>query len=124
MPIIVNMDAEAARVTLRVEGQLTLVDYLAGLERMYADPRFDPAMDILVELDPGVSSGLTSVEISGILRELRDRGALRGTGRTALIASNETDHGMLSLLSHVLQQGPRVMQVFHARDAALRWLDR
>jgi hypothetical protein len=31
---------------------------------------------------------------------------------------------MVRLLSHVLQNGPRAMQVFRSREAALHWLER
>lgn len=122
MALVVNMEQGSGLIGLRVHGELTLGSFVQGIDTMYGDPRFDPAAGILVEIEAGASAGLSSVEVSGILQALQSRGALRGTGRTALVASQEADLGMVRLLSHVLQPGPRVMQVFRSRDEALDWL--
>lgn len=122
MPIHIQMQPDTALVCVRVQGELTLADCIAGLDRLYGDAAFRPGMDILAELNPGAAAGLTPLEISGILDAVRRRHHLRGSGRTALVASHDADLGLVSLLSHALQQGPRPMQVFQDRHTALRWL--
>jgi hypothetical protein len=122
MSLVVNMEEGSGLIGLRVQGELTLGSFVQGIDTMYGDARFDPTADILVEIEAGASAGLSSVEVSGILQALQSRGALRGTGRTALVASHEADLGMVRLLSHVLQHGPRAMQVFRSREEALDWL--
>jgi hypothetical protein len=124
MGLVITMAADARLIGVHVRAELTLADFVKGIDALYSDARFEAGADILVDIEPGASAGLSSLEISGILQALQSRGSLRGTGRTAMVASHEADLGLVHLLSHVLQHGPRAMQVFRSREEALHWLER
>jgi hypothetical protein len=124
MPITITIDREARLVTQDVTGRVTFDEILQAIDKVYSDPGFHNSMDVIVDVMPGATAGLTSVELSGVVNALKGKGERRGTARTALVAATEADYGIARVLSHVLQGGTREMQVFRDLAAALTWLGR
>jgi len=124
MSIITTVDERAGLVCHRVDGPLSLVEIIDTIERLFGAGGFASGMAILVDVQPGATTGLTAVDLSAITRALQGMGEARGSGRTALVAYTDADLGMVRVLSHVLRQGTREMQVFRDREEALAWLER
>lgn len=124
MSITITIDQEARLITQQVTGRVTFAQIIQAIDQLFADPDFDNTMDVIVDVMPGATSGLTSVELSGVVQALKRQGARRGTGRTAMVATTEADYGIVRVFTHVLQGGTREMQVFRDLAAARAWLGR
>lgn len=122
MPIITTIDADAKLVHHRVEGVLTLKDSLAAIDRLFNNPEFRPEMDILLEISPGATSGLNSMEAIKVLEALRAVGERRGTGRSVAVAPHDADFGLMRVLTDRLEGGTRPTRVFKSLEEAKAWL--
>jgi hypothetical protein len=122
MPIITSIDTEAKLVHHRVEGVLTLEDSLEAIQRLFNNPEFQPEMDILLEISPGATSGLNSMEAVKVLEALRAMGERRGTGRSVAVAPYDADFGLMRVLTERLESGTRPVRVFKSLEEAKAWL--
>lgn len=124
MPIHTAIDTKAGLVTHHIEVGLTQEEVVAAVSALFSHPDFVPSMDILCLVTPGATAGLSSVEISEAVAILRAMGDSRGTGRSAVVAAADADYGLLHVLSHLLRDSSREIQVFRDQEAALAWLGR
>jgi hypothetical protein len=122
MPIVTTIDTDAKLVHHRVEGVLTLKDSLEAIDRLFNNPEFRPEMDILLEISPGATSGLTSMEVVKVLEALRHVGERRGTGRSVAVAPYDADFGLVRVLTERLEDGTRATRVFKSLEQAKAWL--
>jgi hypothetical protein len=122
MPIITTIDKDAKLVHHSVEGVLTFEEILKAIGRVFNHPDFRPEMDILMEVTPGATSGLNSVQVIKVVEALRAVGDKRGTGRSVAVAPDDADFGLVRVLAYRLEDGTRPTTVFKTLQEAKDWL--
>jgi hypothetical protein len=124
MPITWHIDEDAALVTVRVHGALTLEGARQSLMELYAQPSYrSPMVDLWDLRDAEIDSGPGDVQ--RIVQFIQGNRGERGSDRTALVVARAADFG-ISRMYQTLAEGtlPFSVQVFTQLDQAYNWLGR
>jgi hypothetical protein len=124
MPIIWHIDEDAALVTVRVHGALTLDGAQQTLMALYAEPRYrSPMVDLWDLRDAEIDSGPGDVQRFVQFMAL-SRGE-HGSDRTALVVARGADFGISRMYQTLAEATlPISIQVFTQLDEAYAWLGR
>ena len=116
MPITLDIDKAAGRITATVEGRMAFDDLRATLSHLVGHHDFDSRMDRLWDLREARAFVLTD-KMKTHVRAVRE---LLG-GRRAAVIAPQNDTTLQPLYPLFVESES---QVFRDRDAALDWLER
>jgi len=121
MTIHYRIDASSNRITTRVFGEVTIDEALQHFDEISADPRFEPDLDVLLDL----TDCKTLPEADGIrtaaARVTAGRSILR-FGRLAIVVASEVLFGSFRMFHTLSESAFSEAQIFRDRDEALQWL--
>jgi len=110
------------RVVLTGHGDLAASDIIEAAAQVYADPRFQPGMDSLLDMR-GARTTVSADEVRMMVETVSRNIEVRGKGRCAVVTSREVDYGMARIaLVHMELIGIE-LTVFRELAEAERWLD-
>jgi hypothetical protein len=124
MPITWDIDEDAAIVTVRVVGSLTLEGARQALVELYAQPSYRPPIVDLWDLRAAqIDSG--PGDVAAFVRFIEGSRGDRGTDQTALVVANMVDFGISRMYqAHAEASLPISIRAFTQLDEAYAWLDR
>ena len=122
MPIETVIDKEQHRVTHRISGVLVYEEVLKSMKALYTNPEFRSDMEILAIFLPGATSGLSSDDIHRVVEMTRLARDVRGSGRTAVVAMDEQDFGIVHVAEYLLKDEKRQMKICRTVEEAEQWL--
>ena len=119
MPIDYAIDPVRGWAVLTGSGRFTEAELLAVRARAAADPRFDPAMPVLIDLADADLSHFTSREIT----RLAESSMTGGSVRRAFVTTGDLGYGLMRMYAahHLDQKG--LVGFFKSREAAVAWLE-
>ncbi len=122
MPSQLHFDPERNLITLELRERLGAADAIAALTELIADPRLRPGTNGLIDTTEltDLDLGAGSIRHLASLAERAD--ALWEGGRWAVIAPRDLVYGMARMYQAIRSGAPYEIEVFRARDEALRWL--
>jgi hypothetical protein len=85
----------------------------------------EPTQDTLWDFREALPKGLFRLaEISKIAKFAKDHGELRGSGKTALVATSSFAFGLISLYERVtrIEGHPQTVRAFRSIDEAIMWV--
>lgn len=121
MLIAYQIDREAGLVTGRITGRLVFDDIREVVERMLADPDFDPSFMRLWEVRD-VERVLTGTEVRRIADLVLKTGDSLGGGRVAVVTDSAVYFGLGRMLSTLSEGRDAELGVFRDRGEAMTWL--
>jgi hypothetical protein len=124
MPITWHIDEDAALVTVRVEGVLTLEGARQALMNLYAQPSYrSPMVDLWDLRDAEIDSGPGDVQ--RFVQFIQTNRGEHGSDRTALVVGRPADFGISRMYQALAENTlPFPVQVFTQLDEAYAWLGR
>ena len=120
---ITSQTDESKQLTIfTVVGELYFNELIKAVEAFL---RGQPCRDVLWDFREAIPKGLFRlVEVSRMAKLAKDLGHLRGSGKTALVASSSYSFGIISLYERVTQiKGhPQTVKAFRSLEKAITWL--
>jgi hypothetical protein len=118
----VRIESSRERVVVTGRGDVSERDVVATLELMYRDPRFQPSMTKLWDLQRA-HLAISSQGIHDIVHFASKRPEIAEAGRTAVVTGRDVDYGIVRVAQvHAEQMLGTELMVFRATDEAERWL--
>ena len=120
MPVRSVIFKELRLVVTVEEGRVTFDEMRANLERLAADPDFDPEFNQLSDASRATDSDLSSANV----RLLYRRRVFSPTSRRAVVASDKFTYGMARMIQAYVEMSKAAVevQIFRDRSSALEWL--
>ena len=120
MPVRSVIFKELRLVVTFEEGRVTFDEMRANLERLAADPDFDPEFNQLSDASRATDSDLSSANV----RLLYRRRVFSPTSRRAVVASDKFTYGMARMIQAYVEMSKAAVevQIFRDRSSALEWL--
>jgi hypothetical protein len=114
-----EMDLPRQLVRVRLYGEVSDADLLAGDEELRADSRFQPEFDQIVDMSDAIEGGLTGEGI----RELANRPPLFATtSRRALVVRSDLGYGLARMFQALRGDVAGEIQIFRSLAHAETWL--
>jgi len=121
MTIHYRIDTSINRITTRAFGEVTLDEVLQHFDELSADPRFEPDLDVLLDL-----VDCKTVPDADQIRTAAERVTADFTplhfGKLAIVVASEALFGMLRMFHSFSESAFSAAQIFRDRDEALQWL--
>ncbi len=121
MPITHTVEPENCLVKLCVSGRLTVVESLAAVDEVVADPLFEPGYGILSD-HRAIEEPATPELIRAMIGHMQARAAALGAARMAVIVSHPASFGMMRMLQARAEGIGLPVRIFKDETAARRWL--
>lgn len=115
------IDPEHQLVTLRPESHPTTADWESVLDRVAADPLFQPGFDVIsdrwhLHVEPDAAYVRATIEA------VAARSAAFGRSRFAVLTSHLATYGMARMAEALAENRGIVWRVFMDRSQAMNWL--
>ena len=123
MPISFNFKPEYNVVICRHVGTIDDQEFISSYHSLFEEDRFDPAMDLLVDLRQADSSKRSQEaiqEFAGYLKGWMQKTEERS--RVAVIAPEDVSFGLARMYEVYAEPAHRDFMVFRETNAALEWL--
>jgi hypothetical protein len=118
VPIEYRIDAAARIVYSTAKGSISIADALPYVERLRADPAFDPAMSQLFDF-----SGVTRIDLgTDDLRSMAPANVFGRGARRAFVATNDVSYGVARMFEALVAPAGTELRVFREMEEAKRWL--
>ena len=117
MPVSYRIHAERRLVVTRWSGAVTLEEAKSHFAALASDPAFDPTMDHL-----SYAEAVEEDVSFGELRVLARESPFTGTGRSAIVASENRIFGVSRQYVALTRISDRAVRVFRELNEALDWL--
>ena len=121
MPISHSFDEITGTVLIEVEGSFTLDDILTTVGAVLADPRVPPGFPLLSD-HRRIGEPATSEQLEGMVRHARLTPEKLSGSRWAFVVSKPASHGMMRMLSVLVEELGVTVDVFRDIDPAMAWL--
>jgi hypothetical protein len=121
MTIHYRIDASIGRITTRVFGEVTIEDVLAHFDELSADTRYEPGLDVMLDLIDCKTLPDADEIRTAAMRVTADLSTLR-FGRLAIAVDSDALFGMSRMFHALAESAFSSAQIFRDRDEALRWL--
>ena len=122
MPIT-SQTYESRQLTMfTVVGEVYFNELIKAVESFL---KGQPTHDVLWDFREAIPKGLFRLaEISKMAKFAKDHGELRGSGKTALVASGSFSFGLISLYERItrIEGHPQTVGAFRSMDQAITWL--
>lgn len=119
MPAFYKIDKERRLVLSTASGVFTLADAVEHMEKLSADPDFDPGFSQISDF-----THVTRIDLSGEeIRCLAQRTIFSANSRRAFITPNETMFGIARMFE-ILRglEGEKGIRIFRTLEQALDWV--
>jgi len=121
MTIRYQVDLSIGRITTRAFGEVTIEEALEHFDEISADPRYEPGLDVLLDLVDCKSLPMADKVRVASERVAADSSSLR-FGRMAIVVPSDALFGMLRMFHTLSETAFNDAQIFRDRDQALQWL--
>ena len=122
MPIT-SQTYESRQLTMfTVVGEVYFNELIKAVESFL---KGQPTHDVLWDFREAIPKGLFRLaDISKMAKFAKDHGELRGSGKTALVASSSFSFGLISLYERItiIEGHPQTVGAFRSMDQAITWL--
>jgi hypothetical protein len=118
-------DSGPFHVVVTTSGKPSTREMIAGRHRVYADPRFRPGMNLLIDHSQLEGSGISNDAVRALAESANRDATAAGLGSLAIVAPNSLTFGlgrMWEALAGEEFEGKVV--VVRSRAEALEWIDR
>lgn len=122
MTIDTTIDKEHNIVYHKAHDVLTVEEIESAINNLFNNPEFNPAMNILAEIQPGSMASLASDEVHNLVTLSRNLKNRNGPGKTAVIVADNADFGIFHVLEFLLKDEVRELKVFKSLEAGQDWL--
>jgi hypothetical protein len=119
MPARYEFHGEAGFVEAILERRVTALELRQMLERLFAEPAWDPKYDGLADLTGGQLE-LTQADVAALAEQLLSSPASRG--RWAFVVTSELNRGLVRMISSLVAGVPSEVRIFESRREAIEWL--
>ena len=121
MPIKPSIDVEQRRVFIEVSGSFSLDQIFESIHRIVEHPDFQPGFDVLSD-HTQVTEFLTSDQARSMAAHLSSLSRYLAGTRWAVVTVEPTSHGMLRMVSALVEHVPITVSIFRSHDEANLWL--
>ena len=122
MPVEFETDPECRWILFRATGTCGIGDVMAAVRRAQASPAHHPGVSILWDFRDFDPSGFEPDWLQQIVAFNKRQTSHRGAGRSAFVASEDLQFGMLRMFQGHADGLPAHFRVFRDYDEAVGWL--
>jgi len=122
MPITKNTDPSTDLTTFTCEGLITFAAISDAMKCLYDGTDGPPTAMVLWDLSMASTENLSFDELDDIAELRLDNVIQMTNGKTAIVASNDLDFGMVRMFQAKAAVMPRYLMVFRTVEKAMEWM--
>ncbi len=123
--IVFTLEVATNHRVATIRGSIGDRELLAAFEPMLADPHYDSSLDDLIDLTDVTHMGVTSAGLHRLVELYREREEPGNHTRSAIVAPTDVLYGVSRMFQSLRGEAAYdALEVFRAREDALRWLGR
>jgi hypothetical protein len=125
VPVKSTIDPNSGVIVHAVSGDVLPDDLLRALDGIVDHPLYQLGSDALWDFSAAAVSNLEGKELRNLVRGVRERLSVRGTGfKVALVAPRDIDYGLARMYEAYASELPISLSVFRSSGDAWDWLSR